>query len=69
MRPCPMMEYPSLPTPVSRKRSTTSLSRQLEPFNSCSLSPLRYTRRVMLTSAKSTGSWRSALSNTRVTSQ
>ena len=32
MRPCPMIEYPSLPMPVSRKRSTTSFKRQAVRF-------------------------------------
>ena len=37
--PCPIIEYPSLPIPVSNKSSWTSLSLQAVPFNRYSLSP------------------------------
>ncbi|MPN24811.1 hypothetical protein SDC9_172213 [bioreactor metagenome] len=55
--------------PVSLKRSSISLRRHSLRFKRYSLSPERYTRRVTVTSLKSTGSMPSLLSNVKETSQ
>lgn len=51
----PMMESDPRPNPVSARRFTISFNRQFLPLMAYSLSPLRYTRRRILTSSKSTG--------------
>jgi len=66
--PCPIMEYPSLPIPVSMKSSWISLSLQLVLFIKYSLSPERYILRIILISVKSTGICLSLLSIHRDTS-
>ncbi len=56
------------PTPVSDSNSWMSSSRQEAPLRAYSLSPERKSVRVIVTSAKSTGSWPEELSMVRVTS-
>ena len=66
--PWEMMEWVSRPRPESLRTSRMSIRRLGLPLMRYSLSPLRYMRRVMTTSLKSSGSVPSLLSSTRSTS-
>ena len=66
--PWEMMEWVPVPRPESCRMSSTSMRRATVPLMRYSLSPLRYIRRVMATSSKSTDSVPSELSSTRSTS-
>ena len=63
-----MIEWVSLPRPVSCRMSWISIKRQGLALMRYSDSPERYMRRVTATSSKSTGSRWSELSSTSVTS-
>ena len=65
---CPIMESEPRPSPVSANRSIISFRRQFFLLMAYSLSPSRNTRRVMLTSSKSSPSRWSLLSKFSVTS-
>src|SRR5438105_4123629 len=52
IRPCSMIEYARVPTPVPRNSSVMSISRQAALLISYSLSPLRKSRRVTVISPK-----------------
>ncbi len=66
--PWPTNEYESRPIPVSRKSSVISFSRQGRRLIKYSLSWLRNTRRVIMTSIASKGKRLDELSKTTVTS-
>ena len=61
--PCPIIEYPSFPIPVSINNSTTSLSLQGVLFIKYPVSPLLYIFLVIVTSVYSIGKAPSELSN------
>ena len=55
IRSCPMIAYVSPPSPVPMKMSWISRSRQIFPFSRYSLSPVRNSRRVIVSSPARTG--------------
>ena len=66
--PCSIMQYASLPMPVSRNNSRMSRSRTFLAFTKYSLRPSAHRRRSTCTSSLSTGSTRSRTASRRITS-